>query len=324
MQESKESLLPALVKPIGAEGSAIVEAFSPYFIMLEDWKKKASEIVVSDISEVSLMDQAREGRIFLKKKRVELEKTHKELKEESLRKGQVLDAIKREFVALVKPIEEHLEYQEKFAERKKAEERKLIAQKRLEQIIEFDSTITESIICDMTDDVFEAFAFGAKARYERKKREEEEAEKERERLKREAEEEKEKLRLENIRLKQEAEKRVLEEKQKLADLEEIARLDREEAEASLRKEKEEKARLESEEKARLEREKQAQIQKEEQEKAARLAPDKIKLSVLAERIDLMREQVPDMSTEEGKKIVSEVQILFQKIATHIRQRSEEL
>jgi len=48
--------------------------------------------------------------------RIEIEKTRKALKEQSLRKGQAIDSIAKYLTSLVSPIEEYLKQQEDFAE----------------------------------------------------------------------------------------------------------------------------------------------------------------------------------------------------------------
>ena len=77
-QELMESGLPReVVLSIDAK-------FKEYEDIANEWNKKAYEIEVTDESQIELMQQAREGRLLLKAKRVEIEKTRKRLKEQSL------------------------------------------------------------------------------------------------------------------------------------------------------------------------------------------------------------------------------------------------
>ena len=48
---------------------------------------------------------AREGRLFLAQKRIDVEKARKALKEQSLRKGQAIDAIAKFLTSLIEPTE---------------------------------------------------------------------------------------------------------------------------------------------------------------------------------------------------------------------------
>lgn len=59
--------------------------------------------------------------------RIEIEKTRKSLKEQSLRKGQAIDAIARFLTSLISPIEDHLRLQEDFL---KIQEEKNLLRKR--------------------------------------------------------------------------------------------------------------------------------------------------------------------------------------------------
>ena len=82
------------------------------------WNKKAYEIEVTDESQVELMQQAREGRLLLKAKRVEIEKTRVRLKEQSLLEGRFIDSLAKRLKEIIEPAEKHLEIQEKYAETK--------------------------------------------------------------------------------------------------------------------------------------------------------------------------------------------------------------
>ena len=97
----------------------ILEQFTIYFKILEEWEKKAKDIVVTDDSQVDIMAKARERRLFVRSKRIAIEQTRKTLKEESLRQGKAVDGIANVLKAIIAPIEEHLDRQERFVEIKK-------------------------------------------------------------------------------------------------------------------------------------------------------------------------------------------------------------
>ncbi len=116
--------LEVIVKESGLEqkkGQTLLDNFAGYFEIAEEWKKKASVIVVKDASQKADMQMARVGRLFLREKRINIEKTRKELKEQSLREGKAIDGIANVLKALIVPIEEYLGKQEKFVEIKAAE-----------------------------------------------------------------------------------------------------------------------------------------------------------------------------------------------------------
>jgi hypothetical protein len=97
---------------------SIDSKFKEYEDIANEWNKKAYEIEVTDESQVDLMQQAKEGRLLLKAKRVEIEKTRKRLKEQSLLEGRFIDSLAKRLFAIIEPAEEHLGIQERYAETK--------------------------------------------------------------------------------------------------------------------------------------------------------------------------------------------------------------
>lgn len=136
---SEEKSLQVIVKESGLEptkAQVLLENFSGYFELAADWEKKAKAIVVTDEAQVAEMKMAREGRLFLRSKRLEVENTRKALKEQSLREGKAIDGIANVLKAVIVPIEEYLDDQEKFVEKKQkaeAEARQLEAEKLLRE-----------------------------------------------------------------------------------------------------------------------------------------------------------------------------------------------
>ena len=114
-----------LVKESGLEQSKaqiLLDNFSDYFKIADEWEKKAKAISVTDVTQTAVMKMAGVGRKFIANKRIELEKTRKELKEQSLREGKAIDGIANALKAVLAPIEEYLRKQEKFVEIKQREE----------------------------------------------------------------------------------------------------------------------------------------------------------------------------------------------------------
>ena len=114
------------------KANAILEQFIGYFEEASEWEAKAKEIVVTDASQTEEMATAKEGRLFLRDKRIDIEKTRKALKEQSLREGKAIDGISNVLKALIIPIENHLKAQEDFIEIK-AQEAATIERKKLER-----------------------------------------------------------------------------------------------------------------------------------------------------------------------------------------------
>lgn len=118
MSEQKNEL-QVLVDESGLEPSKaqiMLDRFSEYFQLAAEWEQKAKTIVVTGASQITEMKMARVGRLMLKEKRVELEKTRKSLKEQALREGKAIDGIANALKAVIVPIEEYLEQQEHFVE----------------------------------------------------------------------------------------------------------------------------------------------------------------------------------------------------------------
>lgn len=259
MNEHKENAveettdLTVIVEESGlepAKAQVLLDNFSDYFQLAADWETKARAIVVSNESQEAEMKMAREGRLFLRKKRIDVENTRKKLKEQSLREGKAIDGIANVLKALIVPIEEYLDEQEHFAENKrKAEEeaRRQEAEKLLREKEERERLEREA--------------------EERRIREENE------RLKKEAEEREKQA---------QAEREAAAKAQREA--EEKARKEREaiEAKARAEREKAERERKAAEEKARKEQE--AAEAKARAEREAAIAEERKKAAAEAKRV----------------------------------------
>jgi hypothetical protein len=242
--------LQVLVDESGLEttkAKLLLDKFSDYFEIASEWEKKAKSIIVTDESQTEDMELAKTGRLFLKEKRIALEKTRKSLKEQSLREGKAIDGIANVLKSVIVPTEEYLKKQENFVALKEEAEREA-KRKEIERRMEEERIAEEK--------AFEA----AKAA------------------------EREKMRIENERLKAEAVEKdrlaeIERQKQAKAMAKQKAEFDKKQAlaEEKLRKEKEaarieqEKAReaklalqaeIDAVEKKRADAEKEAQKQRE--------------------------------------------------------------
>jgi hypothetical protein len=126
MEALMENQLQTLVsdaKLPPSKSQVILERFKDYFAMAAEWETKAKTIKVTDASQTCDMALARTGRLFLREKRIAIEKARKGLKEQLIREGKAIEGIANVLKALIVPIEKYLEQQEKFVELKaKAEE----------------------------------------------------------------------------------------------------------------------------------------------------------------------------------------------------------
>lgn len=135
----EKNQLEIIVKDSGLEQTKaqyLLENFQEYFAIADEWEKKAKGIIVTSDTQKVEMQMARVGRLFLRDKRISIEKARKELKEQSLREGKAIDGISNVLKALIVPIEKYLEEQERFVEiREKArlEMERIENEKRLEE-----------------------------------------------------------------------------------------------------------------------------------------------------------------------------------------------
>lgn len=118
------------------KAALLIDHFTGFYDVAADWKAKAEAIKVTNTDQVAEMKMARTGRLFLKDKRVAIEKLRKKLKEESFREGQAIDRVARELKGLIEPIEAYLESQEKYAEIKEAERLQALRNERTPVLLE--------------------------------------------------------------------------------------------------------------------------------------------------------------------------------------------
>jgi hypothetical protein len=184
----------------------IIEKFSEFTSIATEWNEKANAILVTDETQTDLMKQAREGRLLLKAKRIEIEKTRKSLKEQSLNEGRLIDSIAKSLTTLVEPAEKHLELQERFAEIQDQKRKAELKAKRYEIILPYAEVIDpETLNLGLiTEEAFAGILKYAKDTLEAKLETERLAKIEQEEKAKAEAEEKEKLRLENEKLKAEA------------------------------------------------------------------------------------------------------------------------
>ena len=253
---AKENQLAVIVKECQlepAKAKYILEKFQDYFEIAAEWEIKARSIVVTKETQKTEMEMARTGRLFLKEKRVAVEKARKELKEQALREGKAIDGISNILKALIVPIEDYLEQQERFIEIKEEAKREAMR-------LEIEKRIEDERIAKEKADA-EALE---KARLENEKLRAEAIEREK---KAQAERKKQEAILAKERAEAKAEREKAEvERRKIEDMAQAEREKREEA-LALERAKVEKEKRAAEEKARAEKEKeQAKVEVERKEK----------------------------------------------------------
>lgn len=202
----------------------LLEQFQPFFEQAQEWDTKAKALVVTKVEQIAEMKQAREARLILKDIRVNVEKTRKTLKEDSLRTGKAIDGIANVIKFLIEPIEEHLEKQEKFAERAEEGRKQRLKAERTDMLSWFDVTPEFYDLGNMPDATFNTLLENSKLAFHAKKAAADKAEADRieaERLRQEelekAEAEKERLAAEALAESKERERVALAERQEAED-----------------------------------------------------------------------------------------------------------
>ena len=341
--EQPSNELMKIVESSGLEktkAAFVLEKFQDYFKIADEWEKKAKVLSVTSPQQVAEMKMAREGRLFLRAKRIDIEKARKELKEQSLREGKAIDGIANVLKALIEPIEEYLDRQERFVEIQEDEMRE---QRKIGRIAEMQSIgldVTFYDVKNMTEEAYATLVAGQRKAIQDKIEAEAKAEAERIAKEKADREERERMAAENLRLQKEAEERErlmaierAEADAKQKAVEEKARKERAEAEAKekklkaeadakLKKEREEKERLEAEIKAKKEKEDAEKKRIAEAEAIAKKAPDKQKLMALADAVDALT--LPTLSSAEAKKVMADAVLLLEKTAKFIRDQSSKL
>lgn len=155
------------------KGDYIKEKFQDFTQAIEEWSERANAIVVTDETQKELMVEAREGRLLLKAKRIEVEKVRKSLKEQSLSEGRLIDSVAKYLTGLIEPAEKHLELQEKFIEIQEQNKRIQLKADRTKLLEPYKDVIDpDSIQLDLiTEEAFTTILNGAKFAQENKKAE---------------------------------------------------------------------------------------------------------------------------------------------------------
>ena len=157
----------------------LMESFSDSFKQAQAIATEAKDIVVTSEEQLREMSQARQKRLQLKDIRVSVEKTRKELKEQSLREGKAIDGMANIIKALIVPVEEHLEKQEKFAEIAEENRKLTRLNDRREMLGHYVEDVTVFNLLDMDEAVFEKLLQNSRKAYEAQKEAEAKAEEER-------------------------------------------------------------------------------------------------------------------------------------------------
>lgn len=330
----REQLPPSLL-------SNIELGFKDSFAQAEKWRVQALAIKVTSIDQRAEMKLARTIRLELKGVRVAAEKTRKALKEDALRMGKAIDGVNNLLLAAIVPLEKHLEEQEQFGERLLEAERQATLARRSAELAPYLSEGQLVPALDvMSAEQFASYLEDAKTLHAAKIEAAKRAEAERIAKEQAEAAERERLRIENERLKKEADEReaVLAAEREASE-KELARIKAEadaaaRAEAmrqnALREVERVKAQAEREAREKLEREIAAKNAAEAARLKAELAaqakanraPDKQKALAFAATVRALK--APEASTPEGKAVMAEITAKIEGFAKWIETQASNL
>jgi len=299
----KQNELQIAVEETGLEQTKVetlMNSFGKYFQEAKTIAQEARAIVVTKEDQTELMQQAKEKRLRLRDIRGEADRTRKNLKEQSLREGNAIQGAFNIIKALIIPVEEHLEKQEKYAILKEEARLEKRFSERAMNLAKYNIDYAIYNFRDMTDEEFEYLLASVKTQYENRKEVEKTAELERVKAEEKLRKQQAEIQLENEALKKE----------------------RDEQESKLKKENEKRLQAEAKINKLKEAKEREKRQEETAQRKASLAPDKEKLLQLADVIKSV--QMPVMKSKEATEITVLVQGLLDKVAVFIHSKSENL
>jgi len=316
--------------------NSLQKAFEPFFLQANEWAEKANKLVVTDISQVQEMKQAREARLALKEIRVSADKTRKSLKEDSVRYGKAVQGVYNVIDFLIVPIEKHLEQQEKFAEIQEAKIKDQLKEDREAELEPYREFVPFVDLREMGQEDYFKLLVGAKLQAKNKEEVELKAEADREAKEKADAIEQQRVAKEYTKLlaKVDADKKKADAEQKKREAEakilaEAEQEKREALEAKVKIEQEANTKIQAElkakdeaEKERLRLEQEAKEREKQETKQALLAPDKEKLVALAE--SLLQIKMPLVDSKEALKVLKSTQELLLKTANYIKQQSNQI
>lgn len=157
---SEKSTEVAIIEQLnsnGMEKTAAEQLLSSYgvpFVEAGKLIEQGRQIVVSDESDTENMALARTTRLALRSQRIAIEKKHDELKADSLAYGKAVDLVQRVALEQIKPVEEHLQLQEKFAEVQQEKRRQERINERTAKLAQYVDDVSVYNYGDMGDDAF--------------------------------------------------------------------------------------------------------------------------------------------------------------------------
>lgn len=296
--------------------TSLRDTFLPLFTDAADLMRQAALVKVESADQLGHMETAKKlGKLFVQL-RGKVAQAHKTAKEDSLKKGRCIDAIKNAFLAAVGPAEDYLTQQATFIARKEATEKEALRKDRMGKLAIFSDIIPlpNVDLASLSTDDFCTLLEGTQARHQKEVTRREEDEKAKQAAEKAEREEKHRLAQENEKLRAEQ-----------LEKDRVARAERAKADAEMTRLAEEAAEARKKAAADLERQNaeiaaerkkaadaMAELEKAKQKQAAQedVLPaftdpldDAERISHVAGIIEDVRDHLPDMETDAGKEVM---------------------
>jgi hypothetical protein len=313
----------------------IQDVLTQIFTGTENWEKQIESIEVNSISDLLQIQMADTARKNVKNARLAAEKIFdskreavQQIKAEFDLEDKMWLKAKQIMQLQFKAIEEKATWKAEFSKRYEAEQKEQKTQTRILQVSLY-AEINRFEFENMSDESFESFLSGLKAKKEAEIEALRKAEQARIDAEKKREEERKALESENERLKKEAELKEAERRAELAKIEaerkqkeEIERIERERLQAIAKKEREEREKIEAQQRAELAKKQAEEKARLDAEKALQLAPDREKLLKL--KSDFENIVLPILSTDEAKKAIANISELKNRLLNFIDLKISEL
>ena len=339
--EPEETELTKIAKASGVEltkSQYVLNKFTKFFSDASECEKSVAEIVVTDASQIAMINKAKTTRLKLKEIRCSAENVRKELKAGIIVEGKLIDSMYNIIEGITKPLEMKLQEQEDFVERQEAKRKAELASERLEKLTPFLSEGVSYDLGNMTKETFDNLLKNSKSAKEAI--EAAKAKEEQERIERETKEreERERIAAENERLKKEneaqriaAEKEAAEKQRIIDEANAKAEAAEKEKQALIDAEKEKTRKAEEQlaeqnrlakQKADAEEAEKKRFEEEAKEKAAKIlsASDSEKLQMYF--YALLRVELPQVMSEDAKGIINGTLSAIEKFRVHAKAKME--
>ena len=255
------------------QSQEIIVYFSAFLSEVQKYERDAMAINITSANQTEDMARARDIRKILKGLRCDCENSRKERKEMYLRVGKAIDGAANIVKALIVPIEEHLEKQEKFVENLERERVAKMVEDRKEALTPYLPDPSIYPLDQMSEEAFATLLDNSKRAKEAREAEEKKAEEARLAKEKADAEERKRIEEENKQLKADAEAKAKIEAEEKAKRD--AELAKERAEAQKKLEAEQaKAKAEAEARAKIEADLK---KKEDDERKAKEEAEKAKV-----------------------------------------------